>query len=94
MTPMQLLTSQRIISTKQFQSKFAQAVRDAEKNGEYYNVVRNSKSVGIFMPQKLWDSLMEDLEALSSPKYLKKIAQSRKEAKEGKVYDFDEVFDV
>jgi len=88
---MQLLTAQKIISTKQFQSKFAQAVREAEKSGEYYNVVKNSKSIGVFMPKKFWESLMEDLEALSSPNYLKKIEESRKAAKNGKFVDLDDL---
>ncbi len=90
---MQLLTAQKIISTKQFQSQFAKMVREAEKGGNYYNVVRNSKSIGVFLPTAFWESLMEDLEALGSPRYLKEIAKSRKEIKEGKFYDFDEVFD-
>ncbi len=94
MTPAQLLTAQKIISTKNFQSKFASMVKKAKENKEYYNVVRNSESIGVFLPIELWESLLEDLEALSSPKYLKEIAESREQAKKGKSVDIDEAFDV
>jgi PHD/YefM family antitoxin component YafN of YafNO toxin-antitoxin module len=94
MTPAQLLTAQKIISTKHFQSKFASVVKEAEKNKNYYNVVRNSESIGVFLPTEIWESLLEDIEALTSPNYLRKIAQSRKEHKKGYVVDIDEAFDV
>lgn len=94
MTPAQLLTSQKIISTKHFQSQFASATREAAKDKKFYNIVRNSKSIGVFIPKEMWEDLLEDMEALSSPNYLKRIAQSRKEFKEGKYVDFEDAFDV
>lgn len=94
MTPAQLLTAQKIISTKNFQSKFASMVRKAKENKQYYNVVRNSESIGVFLPTELWESLLEDLEALNSPKYLKAIVESRKQAKKGELIDIDKAFDV
>ena len=94
MTPAQLLTAQKIISTKHFQSKFASVVKEAEKNGKYYNVVRNSESIGVFLPKRMWESLLEDLEALTSPNYLRKIAKSREEYKKGQFVGIDEAFDV
>lgn len=94
MTSTQLLTAQKIISTKEFQSQFAAAVKKAKENGNYYNVVRNSKSVGVFLPIGIWESLLEDLEALSSPRYLKQIAESREQHRRGETLSIDEVFDV
>lgn len=94
MTPAQLLTAQEIISTKHFQSKFASVTREAIKNGKFYNIVRNSKSIGVFLPKRMWESLLEDMEALSSPNYLKKIARSREQVKRGEFYTIDEAFDV
>jgi hypothetical protein len=38
--------------------------------------------------------LTEDISALSNAKYLKSIEQARKDYKEGKTKDFEEVFDV
>jgi PHD/YefM family antitoxin component YafN of YafNO toxin-antitoxin module len=94
MTPAQLLTAQKIISTKRFQSQFAAVTKEAEKNGDYYNIVRNSESIGVFIPKRLWESFLEDIEAANSPRYLKEIAESRKQIARGEVYDIDEAFDV
>lgn len=94
MTPVQLLSAQKIISTKHFQTQFAKVVKEAEENGDYYNVVRNSESIGVFLPKRMWESLLEDMEALSSPNYLKKIKKSREEHKKGEFVGIDEAFDV
>lgn len=61
MTPAQLLTAQKIISTKRFQSQFASVVNEARKKGTYYNVVRNSESIGVFLPTAIWEALVDDL---------------------------------
>lgn len=82
MNPIALLTGQKIISTRQFQSQFAAMANQAKKNHNYYNVVRNGKSVGVFMPIDQWEDLLEDLEALSSPNYLAKIKAARAEPDE------------
>ena len=89
-----LLTSQKIISTRNFQSQFAKMLKDAEKHGIFYNIVRNGESVGVFLPIHFWESLLEDMEALSSPRYLKSIREARAEFERGEHYSMDEVFDV
>ncbi len=94
MTPAQLLTSQKIISTKHFQSQFASMVKKAKEDGKYYNVVRNSESIGVFLPIEMWESLLEDIEASASPNFKRKIAQARKETERGETYSIDEAFDV
>ena len=89
---LQLLTAQKIISTRNFQSQFAKMLKNAEKNGIYYNIVRNGDSVGVFLPIHFWESLLEDMEALSSPNYLKSIEEARKEIDRDEVYTMEEVF--
>jgi PHD/YefM family antitoxin component YafN of YafNO toxin-antitoxin module len=89
-----LLTSQKIISTRNFQTQFAKMLKNAEDQGIYYNVVRNGESVGVFLPIHFWESLMEDMEGLASPNYLKSIAEADAEIARGEVYTMDEVFDV
>lgn len=88
------LTSQKIISTKHFQAKFATMVKEAQKNEKYYNVVKNSESIGVFLPTIIWESLLEDIEALGSKDYKKKIAKSRKEANDGDTYNIEEAFAI
>ena len=89
---LKLLTSQKIISTKQFQSQFAKMLKNAQEHEIYYNVVRQGESVGVFIPIHFWESLLEDMEALSSPRYLADIAEAREQAKRGEVYSFEDVF--
>ena len=92
MTPTSLLTAQKIISTRHFQSQFSAMVKAAEENGNYYNVVRNSESIGVFIPKDMWEDLLEDMEAMSSKRYLEDIKNSRQQHKKGETVDFNEVF--
>ena len=87
-----LLKAQKIISTRKFQSQFATMLKNAEEQGIYYNIVRNGDSVGVFLPIHFWESLLEDMEALSSPNYLKSIEEARKEIDRDEVYTMEEVF--
>lgn len=92
MLPLKLLTAQTIVSTKNFQSQFATMVKDAQEKQKYYSITRSGESVGVFLPQKLWEDLLEDLEALHSPHFSAKIKQSRKQAKAGKTLSLEEAF--
>lgn len=94
MTTTKLLTAQKIISTKHFQSQFASVVKEAKKKGNYYNVVRNSESVGVFLPTEIWEALLEDIEAMSSKNYLANISESRKQIEKDELYDLDDAFEV
>ncbi|MBI4239473.1 type II toxin-antitoxin system Phd/YefM family antitoxin [Candidatus Uhrbacteria bacterium] len=53
----------------------------AAKRGTYIRVIKNSKPIGVLMPNETFERLTEDLLALSSPPYLQAIAQARKEKK-------------
>jgi len=87
-----LLQAQKIISTRNFQSQFAKMVKNAEEQGIYYNVVKNGDSVGVFLPIHFWESLLEDMEALSSPNYLKSIEEARAQFARGEHVSFEEAF--
>lgn len=87
-----LLTAQKIISTRNFQSQFAKMLKNAEHHGIYYNVVKNGESVGVFLPIHFWESLLEDMEGLSSPRYLAGIAEARAQIARGEVVSFEEAF--
>jgi len=52
-----LLATKKPISTRHFQQKFAE-VRDDD---HAYEVVNQGQSVGVFLPEHIWKSLMEDL---------------------------------
>ena len=55
--------------------------KEAAKKKRFYRVMRNQKPLGVLIPDDLWRSFIEDLEALSSPSYLTSIAKSRKDKK-------------
>ena len=48
----------------------------------------------MFLPIEIWESLLEDLEALSSPRFLQEIAEAREQHKKGETLSIDEAFDV
>ena len=91
MSAIRLLQAQKIISTRHFQSQFASMVKKARLEGSYYNVVRNSESVGVFIPKEMWEDLLEDMEAWSSKRYLRDIRESREQHRKGETVDLDDL---
>ena len=91
MTTLQLLTNQKFVSTKDFQTKFAAIAKQAKEQMSYFRIMKHGNSVGVFLPNEVWDDLLEDLEALASPRYLKSIKESRQEAKQKKVVSLKEI---
>jgi len=79
MTIISLLATKEPISTRNFQQNFA----EARKADHAYEVVTQGNSVGVFIPKKLWDELMEDLQAQESNAYKKSIRCARKEVQQG-----------
>ena len=53
----------------------------AKNNSAFYRVMRNNKPLGVIIPNNMWESITEDLEALSSPNYRARIAKARKDKK-------------
>ena len=73
----QLITSEDFTSVQKVQAGVTKIFKKAEKNGKFVRVMRNNEPVGVLVPNRVWESLLEDLEALSSENYLKRIAKSR-----------------
>ena len=42
---------------------------------------QNDEALGVLIPNHLWEDMIEDMEALSSPNYLARIAKARKSKK-------------
>jgi PHD/YefM family antitoxin component YafN of YafNO toxin-antitoxin module len=53
--------------------------------------MRNQEPLGVLIPNSIWESLIEDIEALSSSNYIKAISESRKSKR---TYSSDEVKDM
>ena len=77
----QLISDENFTNIQEAQSGLARLFEKASKRGGFYRVLRNNRSLGVLIPDKVWESLLEDLEALSSPGYLGSIDRARKSTK-------------
>lgn len=73
----QLIASEDFTSVQKVQAGVTRILKKAEKDGKFVRVMRNNEPVGVLVPNRVWESFLEDLEALSSENYLKRIARSR-----------------
>jgi len=73
----QLIIDERFANIQKAQAGLTKLFTEAEKCGNFYTVLRNDQPLGVLVPRKMWSSLIEDLEALSSPNFRKKIARAR-----------------
>lgn len=74
----QLINDERFTNIQRAQAGLSRLFANAEKTNSFYTVLRNDQQLGVLLPKKMWASLIEDLEAMSSPNYRKFIAESRK----------------
>jgi len=68
-------------SVQEAQAGITKLFTKAKNKGKFVRVMRNQEPLGVLIPNNLWESLLEDLEALSSPNYLKSIEESRRDKK-------------
>ena len=73
----QFIADEDFTSVQKAQAGLTKVFKKAEKDGKFVRVLRNSQPVGVLVPNNVWESFLEDLEALSSKNYLKRIAKSR-----------------
>jgi PHD/YefM family antitoxin component YafN of YafNO toxin-antitoxin module len=84
----QLISMEDFASVQEAQAGITRLFTKAKNKGKFVRVMRNQEPLGVLIPNNLWESLIEDLEALSSPNYIKEIADSRKS---NRSYSSDEV---
>jgi PHD/YefM family antitoxin component YafN of YafNO toxin-antitoxin module len=77
----QLINDEKFTNIQKAQAGLTRLFLEAEKTGSFYRVLKNDQPLGVLIPNRFWQSLIEDLEALSSPNFRKKIAKARKEKK-------------
>lgn len=75
----QLLNDERFTNIQKAQAGLTKLFLEAKESLSFYRVMRNDKPMGVLVPEKLWVSLVEDIEALSSPNFRIKIAKARTE---------------
>lgn len=77
----QLITDEKFVNIQKAQAGLTKLLREAQKTDSFYRVLKNDQPLGVLIPERLWQSFTEDLEALSSPSYRAKIAKARSEKK-------------
>ena len=77
----QLINDEKFTNIQKAQSGLTRLFLDAQNTSSFYRVLKNDKSLGVLIPENIWMSLVEDLEALSSPNYSLRIFKARKDKK-------------
>ena len=77
----QLITDEKFVNIQKAQAGLTKLLLEAEKTDSFYRVLKNDQPLGVLIPERLWQSFTEDLEALSSPSYRARIEKARAEKK-------------
>lgn len=75
----QLISDEKFTNIQRAQAGLTKLFQKAARTMSFYRVMKNDKPLGVLVPNDMWESFLEDLEALSSPNYLKRIAEARKD---------------
>ncbi|MBL7078287.1 type II toxin-antitoxin system Phd/YefM family antitoxin [Candidatus Shapirobacteria bacterium] len=90
----QLINNEEFTSIQEAQAGLTSLLARASKKKNFYRVMRNNKPVGVLIPDDLWLSFLEDLEALSSPAYLKSIERARRSKKRYSAKEVKKALDI
>jgi hypothetical protein len=84
----QLIMSEKFTNIQKAQAGLTKLFQEAAETSSFFRVLKNDQPMGVLVPTAVWneliremDDLQEDLEALSSPNFLKSIERSRKSKK-------------
>lgn len=73
----QFINDEKFVNIQRAQAGLTSLLLAAGKSDSFYRVLKNDQPLGVLIPEKLWQSITEDLEALSSPNYRAKISKIR-----------------
>lgn len=77
----QLINDEKFTNIQRAQAGLTKLLRSAAKTGSFYRILKNDEPLGVLIPNPLWEDIIEDMEAMTSPNYKVKIAKARKEKK-------------
>lgn len=77
----QLINDEKFINIQRAQAGLTRVFQEAAKQLSFYRVMRNDQPLGVLIPDDLWQSLTEDIEALSSPAFRRRVAKARQDKK-------------
>ncbi len=61
----QLIADEEFISIQQAQAGLTKVIKKAERNGKIVRILRNSQSLGVILPNKVWQKFLDKLEKLT-----------------------------
>lgn len=77
----QLIRDEKFTNIQKAQAGLTKLFEEARKTMSFYRVMKNDKPLGVLVPNEMWDDFVEDMEAMSSPRYLASIKKARKQKK-------------
>jgi PHD/YefM family antitoxin component YafN of YafNO toxin-antitoxin module len=77
----QLINDEKFTNIQKAQAGLTKLFLEAKKSLSFYRVMKNDTPLGVLVPEEIWQSWTEDIEALSFPKFRQKIAKARNEKK-------------
>lgn len=77
----QLIADEKFTNIQRAQAGLTRLFEEARKTMSFFRVMKNDKPLGVLIPNEMWEDFVEDMEALSSPQFLARIAKARKEKK-------------
>ena len=87
-----MLTIQDYIPITKAKIKLLDIIRKIESSDDTVAITKNGVPEAVLLSMNKFQGVVETLEVLSDEKAMKSIRKSIKEAREGKWFDFDEVF--
>ncbi len=73
----QLINDEKFTNIQTAQAGLTKLFQNAKEESAFYRVMRNDEPLGVLLPENMWQSITEDIEALSSPNFREKIKQAR-----------------
>jgi PHD/YefM family antitoxin component YafN of YafNO toxin-antitoxin module len=75
----QILSDEKFTNIQRAQAGLTKLFEKAGQTLSFYRVMKNDEPVGVLVPTNVWDSIIEDIEALTSSAYRARIAKARGE---------------
>lgn len=75
----QLIADEKFTNIQRAQAGLTRLFEEARKTMSFFRVMKNDQPLGVLVPNEMWEDFVEDIEALTSPRFLARIAKSRKE---------------
>jgi len=77
----QILSDEKFTNIQRAQAGLTKLFEKAGETLSFYRVMKNDEPVGVLLPTNMWESIVEDIEALSSTPYRMRIVKARSEKK-------------